>query len=607
MSAPSNQRADPREWYVAKSGNDASTGSPETPFRTISEAARHAQAGDTILIHPGIYRERVDPPRGGLSDTCRITYQAVESGTADVRGSEIISGWECEGRDVWTVRIPNDFFGDFNPYSATLRGHWFIDQGRKHHRGAVYLRGHWLAEAASAETLGSEHGGEPLWFAEVDEFVTTLRAEFPGADPNAEGVEINVRPTVFYPSREGCHFISVRGLVLQHAATPWSPPTTEQIGALGTNWSKGWIIENNVVKYALAAGITLGKYHDPLDFPELDTVEGTPGEDTYHGTIRRALEHGWSLDAVGNHTVRNNDVSHCEMAGICGSLGAVRSVIEGNTVHHIHVRRLFSGFEQAGIKFHAPIDSVIRGNRIFDCPCGLWLDWMTQGPRVSGNLFYDNGPGSDLYIEVSHGPFVIDNNLLLSAVSLRSWSEGGLYAHNLLAGNADFQAELTRVTPFHQAHSTAILGWKNVMVGNDHFLNNVFAGSNGLRDYDVSTEPGRFAGNLFLGGSTPSIHDPTATRAAGVPSFQPETRGEEVFLPTRKNWPEPVVRRVESRLLGVHSITGLRHENPDGSEFFLDHDYFGSTRAPGAVGVGPFASAEPDNSPRRVWPTDSHQ
>ena len=38
----------------------------------------------------------------------------------------------------------------------------------------------------------------------------------------------------------------MRGFTLEHAATNWAPPTAEQIGLIGTHWSKGWIIENNV-------------------------------------------------------------------------------------------------------------------------------------------------------------------------------------------------------------------------------------------------------------------------------------------------------------------------------------------------------------------------
>jgi hypothetical protein len=38
--------------------------------------------------------------------------------------------------------------------------------------------------------------------------------------------------------------------------------------------------------------------------------------------------------------------------------------------------------------------------------------------------FSDND-AQDLFVEVSHGPFLVDNNLFLSKVSQRSLSQGG--------------------------------------------------------------------------------------------------------------------------------------------------------------------------------------
>ena len=86
----------------------------------------------------------------------------------------------------------------------------------------------------------------------------------------------------------------------------------------------------------------------------------------------------------------------------------------------------------AGIKFHGAIDVEISRNHIYHTIRGLWLDWMAQGTRVSRNLFHDND--SDVFVEVDHGPFLFDNNLFLSSVSLRDNSQGGAYAHNLFAG-----------------------------------------------------------------------------------------------------------------------------------------------------------------------------
>ena len=57
-----------KEYHVSVRGDDAFDGSRKRPFHTISAAARAAQPGDVITVHEGVYRERVDPPRGGVSN-----------------------------------------------------------------------------------------------------------------------------------------------------------------------------------------------------------------------------------------------------------------------------------------------------------------------------------------------------------------------------------------------------------------------------------------------------------------------------------------------------------------------------------------------------------
>ena len=88
----------------------------------------------------------------------------------------------------------------------------------------------------------------------------------------------------------------------------------------------------------------------------------------------------------------------------------VFSTIEDNHIHHIATKREFYGYEIAGIKLHAAIDVQILHNRIHDCTLGVWLDWQTQGTRVARNLLYANT--RDLFVEVSHGPYVVDHNVL---------------------------------------------------------------------------------------------------------------------------------------------------------------------------------------------------
>ena len=596
-----------RNYHVSPQGNDGNSGTIDDPLKTISAAAQLAQPGDAVIVHAGTYRERVNPPRGGESDTRRITYQAADGEEVMIKGSEIIKTWEHVSGDVWKVSLRNVFFGDFNPYRAPLRGHWFIDNGRQHHSGAVYLNGHWLLEAANQADVFASSGEEPLWFGTVDDSTTTIWAQFRGVNPNEELVEINVRQTVFYPSKPGVNYITVRGFKLCHAATPWSPPTTEQIGCLGVNWSKGWVIESNVVSYSTCAGITLGKYHDPLDFPERDIVEGTEGSDTFHGTIHRALQNGWNTADVGHHIVRNNIVSHCEMAGIAGSLGAVCSLVTGNTVHDIYVRRLFFGYEQAGIKFHGAIDTEICKNRIYRCYRGVWLDWMSQGTRVSRNLFYDNGSQHDLFVEVNHGPFVVDNNLFLSKQAVDSWSHGGVYAHNLIGGVFMAREELKRSTPYHKAHSTELAGMLNIQKGDDRLLNNLVVGEGGLSEYNETAYPVFMKGNVYLGGAKPSLHDVDALEE---PDYSPaairiEDKGEEVFLYLRieSDWASNRSRPfVCSELLGRARVPDVPYENVDGSLLRIDIDYFGNHRNEKNPFPGPFEVPVAKEVAIKVWP-----
>ena len=133
--------------------------------QSISAAALRAQPGDVITVHEGIYRERINPPRGGESDTRRIVYQAAPGEKVVIKGSEVVKNWVKVQNDVWKVTLPNAFFGDFNPYNDVIHGDWFDPKGRVHHTGAVYLDGHWLIEATKLEEVLVPAGTTPAWLA----------------------------------------------------------------------------------------------------------------------------------------------------------------------------------------------------------------------------------------------------------------------------------------------------------------------------------------------------------------------------------------------------------------------------------------------------------
>ena len=591
------------EFHVAITGDDGNSGAPMAPLRTIQRAADLAQAGDVITVHEGIYRERISPPRGGDSDRNRIVYQAAAGEKVELKGSEVVNNWVRVQGDVWKAMLPNSFFGGFNPYRDLIRGDWFNPKGRSHHTGAVYLNGDWLMEATTREEVLKPTATPALWFAEVGKEYTTIYAQFKGVNPNEHLVEINVRRTVFYPEKPGINYLTVRGFTLLQAATPWAPPTAEQVGLIGTHWSKGWIIENNTISHSICSGIALGKYGDEWDNTSADTAEG------YVKTIERALRNGWNQEAIGHHIVRNNTISHCEQTGIVGSLGAAFCTITGNTIHDIHVRRLFTGAEMAGIKFHAAIDTTIRGNHIYRTCRGLWLDWMAQGTRVSGNLFHDNA-AEDLFVEVNHGPFLVDNNLFLSAVSLLDVSEGGAYVHNLFTGKIISQPEPNRATPYHPAHTTALAGLVKIKGGDDRFYNNLLVGKGasvvgfGLRVYDPRELPLQTAGNVYYNGARPYAKETKPLTFAGSdPQVRIVKQGGQFMLHLSLG-PEFESARatlVTTTRLGKTRISDLAYENADGSPLRIDTDYFGKKRNEANTSPGPFAGAGTGPLTFKVW------
>lgn len=437
--------------------------------------------------------------------------------------------------------------------------------------------------------------GKPLpglWFAEVKEAETTIWAQFPGVNPNDQQVEVNVRPAVFYPDKPGRNFITVRGFTLRNAATQWAPPTAEQIGLIGTHWSKGWIIENNTISHSICSGVSLGKHGDQYDNTSADTAEG------YVKTIERGLARGWNRDTIGHHIVRNNTISHCEQTGIVGSLGSAFCTVTGNTIHDIHVRQLFTGAEMAGIKFHGAIDTVISSNHIHNTCLGLWLDWMAQGTRVSANVFHDNG--RDLFVEVNHGPFVVDNNVFLSPASLLDVSEGGAYIHNLFNGTFVSSPEPNRDTPFHPAHSTTMAGLTNTKGGDNRFYNNLFIGrgdgpqsqAHGLAVYDPRERPLQNGGNVFYNSARPYGRDNCFVTSARNPELHALCNSTSgicglQFKPGTEI-DQAQTKLIDSAILGKATVSGLGYENADATPLKIDRDFFGKKRDSDQPSPGPF-------------------
>ena len=642
-------------------------GTKEQPFRHIQEAAKIAKPGDKVLVYPGTYREYVNPINAGTKEE-RIVYKSVEPLGAIITGAELLTGWTKLENGLYTARVDNGVFGNYNPYTTYVFGDWYFAKRTKH-TGCVWADDKALYEADTLEECieggvyecsWDPEASKRKWFAEQDKEAnqTVFYVNLHGEDPNELKMEINVRRECFMPARTHIGYITVQGFNINKAATTWAPPAAYQDCMIGPHWSKGWIIEDCEIWGSKCAGIGLGKYLDPENDHFFTTKHVKSPTQMERDAVCRGQYHGWLKERIGSHIVRRNEIHHCEQGGIIGRMGGVFSLIEDNHIHHINNMMELGGAEIAGIKMHAAIDVVMRRNHIHHSTMGIWCDWEAQGTRITQNLLHDNirpafakqltggMPSQDIFVEVSHGPTLIDNNILLSDVSLRFATQGVAMVHNLICGALTMVGGGTgdRYTPYHMPHRTEVMGFMTFLHGDNRFYNNIFVQKYSSAEFNLRNDStdkpetenrlvGTFcwdeyptydewiaqfdmdneipnmqglapahrghlpvwaAGNVYLGGAKSWCKetDKLVDESADV-YVDYEERGDGWYLKTNvydyiKDFRGGVIF---SDLLGKAFEPDQRFENPDGTPITFDADYFGGHRGC-AVLPGPFVTAE---------------
>ena len=96
-----------RTWFVSPSGSDQSLGTISQPFKTIQHAAGLAQAGDTVYLRAGTYRETVTPAHSGTS-AAPITYSAYNNELVTIDGADPITGWADYSKSIYDAPQPFD-------------------------------------------------------------------------------------------------------------------------------------------------------------------------------------------------------------------------------------------------------------------------------------------------------------------------------------------------------------------------------------------------------------------------------------------------------------------------------------------------------------------
>lgn len=420
--------------------DDAGEGDASRPFRTISAAAAKAMPGDTVYVHPGVYREHVAPARGGMPDN-PIVYQAAPGHRVFVRGSE-------EWRPAWT---PVD--GSEGVFTAPLDEALFSEAVRNPYLTSICIspRSEDLAarpvsafaEATKTWLAGKEAGrlprtlgqlfvdGRPQIEAEtvaevmrtpgtwiVNEEGTGLVVHFaPAHLPVAEHlVELGIRDRIFAPHRRGLSNIVVRGFVFEHCSNQGPFP---QLGAVSLRSGKNWLIEDNIIRHAKTVGIDAGS--------ETWSVLG----------LQATEEDDRRIMISGDNIVRNNEITDNGLSGLaawnCPGLLVERNRVERNNAlgfrpkvdHHDRWE------EHAGIKLHGATGARVADNLVCDNDAhGIWIDNGFTNTRITGNLILCNA-GGGIVMELGTGPALIDRNVIAFTRAYSGYYAGdGVYGHD---------------------------------------------------------------------------------------------------------------------------------------------------------------------------------
>ena len=384
---------------------DSNPGTQELPFLTINRAAQVLQPGERVVIRTGVYRERVDPARGGTGPDRMISYEAEPGAEVVVKGSRLVkTGWEpstefkldVPGADRTKVRIYRRRLGDldfagYNPFGMASIMHNRVylmpkpEELWRHlkRRGLVFVDGRRLEQVEQYQGLAGRDGA---FWTEHDGL--TIHVRLPGdADPAEHDVELAIQEQIFAPRTTGLAYIRVKGIAFEHAGNGYPVP---QRGLMSMSRGHHWIIEDCRLRHANGVALDIGAQ-------DWDMV---PPAAIGHAIVRRC---------------------HIDKAGVCGIAGVAvqNTLIESNLIEHVGFQDVELAWETGGIKLHLTKNCLLRANVIRHTVHAeaIWLDYENTNTRVTENVMGDTLETlrGGIYLEASHDANMIDNNIIWKA------------------------------------------------------------------------------------------------------------------------------------------------------------------------------------------------
>jgi hypothetical protein len=447
--------------------SDSGRGTRHRPFCSISAAARVADAGDTVRVGRGTYREQVTAPSG-------VRFVASRR-SARILGSDSLASasWSPAGGTAWSTVL-----GDTTRVFRVFRG-----------------------DTRLSRANGAARTGSDSWYldAATHRLFVDLGGPAPGAD---DALVASVRQYGFVV--RDVHGVTVKGFTLRaqggagillDAATRSSVRRVTVTGSAsyGINiqgGSKDRVIRAHV-RHSASIGIRL------LDTTSSLVNSSVSRSNGFHGI---SVQGGSGAHLAGNTTTGNRTPGIRRAAGIDVSSGSRNAVVQRNVSHDN---------DDSGLEIYTgSTGAVVRRNITYDNgDHGIDVSASASATLVSNTSVSNTASG--LNVEGGSTGSKLRDNISVNDAVRSPRSKGGIRVDSASVSRTSIDHDLV----FQSHHTTPLVEWAGVGYRHLHGLRR----STHQERHGHAADP-RFVAlrsrNLRLGARSPAL-DAADSRARG--------------------------------------------------------------------------------------------
>jgi parallel beta-helix repeat protein len=428
--------ANASEWWVAPSGSDTAAGTQAAPFRTIQHGADTANAGDTVWIADGTYRESVTVSRSGTA-SAPLLIAAAAGAHPVVKGSQLVTTWQATATagvwraTGWTVNSQQVFVDGAPLQQIGVPSSFYAAPASD---GTVMYTpvGSGLADL----TPGS------FWYDAANAYLYVQLSD--SSDPHGHVVEASVQRRLLFMNAA---YVTVRGLAFRHSAT-----AAFEVGGATLELGDQCRLESCDVQWCDFAGVSMGYQRTGAVVAScVISNNGDSGigasssngfavrDSTISGNNYRGFNSAWHAGGVkcttdsygliercdisGNHAQGiwfdycnggHNEVRRCHIAGNAAAHGG-GVMIEASSDVTV-VDNLVSGNDRRGIYVAASDHVRVWMNTITGTLTQAAVD-VSGMPRagrtltdveLAGNIIANNACQTDLLMVEENGTDIVD-------------------------------------------------------------------------------------------------------------------------------------------------------------------------------------------------------